>query len=108
MTPEEINNYIDTQLPSKSEIFIYRLRAVLKFLFNSNAATVFTLAHMTIRKRPGNNDLENIEPGDWVTGWWDRYDYWQQAIYIGGPIDNKDSYYVYTQSDVPEDVTELM
>lgn len=108
MTPADVSNYIDQNLPSNVEIRIDKVRKVLKYLFLNATGTPVTLLGMSVDKHPDNHNEDELEPKDVLRGYWDKNYYWPHSIYLGGDPTQRESFYVQGEIYVPDDINELI
>lgn len=63
---------------------------------NENPVQVIKSGTFAIIKKPGNEDVNILEIGDMVSGWWSGVEFWANAQYLGGLITAKTSYKIIT------------
>jgi len=107
MTPTEIANYIDQNLPSEQALRMTTLREVLKYLFINTDGSPLSYRGMQVDKRPSNTNFLALEVGDTVRGYWTETEYWGKSVYLGPDPEIAENYYRPEILDVPTDVEDL-
>ncbi len=62
----------------------------------NNPVQVIKPGTFAVIKHPNNSDVNNLEVGDMVSGWWSSVEFWANAQFIGGSIASKTSYKIIT------------